>query len=64
MGPGQVPPLTHHTVKRLEFQVLPLEPMGVGPESRPRPLCREALSFQTSGPLSVWYLFRMKGSRT
>lgn len=26
-----------NAVKRLEFQVLPLEPVGVGPESRRRP---------------------------
>lgn len=49
-----------NAVKRLEFQVLPLEPVGVGPESRPRPLWTEVLSFHTSGPLSAWCLFGLR----
>lgn len=51
-----------NTMKQLEFQVLPLEPMGVGPESRPRPLLTEVQTFQTPGPLSAWCLFAIKGS--
>lgn len=51
-----------NAVKQLEFQVLPLEPVGVGPESRRRPLRTEVQSFHTSGPLSAWCLFGAKGS--
>lgn len=51
-----------NAVKRLEFQVLPLEPVGVGPESRRRPLRTEVQSFHTSGSLSAWCLFGVKGS--
>lgn len=51
-----------NAMKRLEFQVLLLDPMGVGPESRPRPLRREAQPCQTTGFLSVGQLFGVKGS--
>lgn len=46
-----------NAVKWLEFQVLPLEPVGVGSECRPRPLWTEVQSFQTPRPLSAWHLW-------
>lgn len=43
-----------NAVKWLEFQVLPLEPVGVGPEGRHRPLGTESQSFQSpSSPLCL-----------